>query len=134
MDAGCGTAILSIMASKLGASEVFAFDIDEWSVTNGHENIEVNRCTNITLEQGKIAEVRPKGKFDIILANINKNILLEELETYNQYLSRGGCMVLSGFYTRDISDLLAVAKRSGLIESARDEREEWAALVVRTKV
>src|SRR5689334_15889097 len=69
MDAGCGTAILSIMAAKLGAKEVEAFDIDEWSVINGNENIEINGFSNIKLQQGKINEVKLQGKFDIILAN-----------------------------------------------------------------
>jgi len=131
MDAGCGTAILSIMASKLGAREVFAFDIDEWSVTNGLENIEVNQCTNIELRQGKISEANPTGKFDIILANINKNVLLEELKTYTQYLEADGCILISGFYTHDIPDLLTAASGCGLKESTRDERETWAALVLK---
>jgi ribosomal protein L11 methyltransferase len=69
MDAGCGTAILSVMASKLGAREVEAFDIDEWSVINGKENLEINNCRNINLQQGKITEVDLKGKFDIILGS-----------------------------------------------------------------
>ena len=80
MDAGCGTAILSIMASKLEANEVEAFDIDEWSAVNGKENIENNHCHNVHLYQGKISEIKFTGKFDIILANINKNVLLAEME------------------------------------------------------
>jgi Ribosomal protein L11 methylase len=130
MDAGCGTAILSIMASKLGAKEVEAFDIDEWSVVNGNENIEINQCGNIHIQQGKINEVDLSGKFDIILANINKNVLLEELEIYSAYLNQGGLLLLSGFFAMDIPDLIAAGARYRLREIQRDERETWAALLL----
>lgn len=130
MDAGCGTAILSVMASKLGAREVEAFDIDEWSVSNGKENINVNECTNIRHQQGKLSELSFEGKFDIILANINKNVLMDEMKLYKEYLQPGGIILLSGFYTEDIPDLLAVAQSLGLKEKRRDERENWAAVAV----
>jgi ribosomal protein L11 methyltransferase len=131
MDAGCGTAILSIMASKLGASSVEAFDIDEWSVVNGKENIDVNHCSNINLQQGKISEVSLAGKFDIILANINKNVLLAEISTYQSYLTVDGLLLLSGFYTHDIEDLKAEASKYNLDEVRRDEKETWASLFLR---
>lgn len=130
MDAGCGTAILSVMASKLGAKEVQAFDIDEWSVSNGRENIEVNRCPNVHNQQGKLSELEFQGLFDIILANINKNVLLEEMRLYQKYLSPGGVLLLSGFYSNDIPDLLAEGIQCGLVELKRDELENWAALVL----
>jgi ribosomal protein L11 methyltransferase len=130
MDAGCGTAILSIMASKLKAKEVEAFDIDEWSVINGKENIENNHCPNIQLQQGKIDEMKFNGKFEIILANINKNVLLAEMGTYSSYLEIGGQLLLSGFYTKDINDLLEEAHKHGLAEVNRDERESWAAMLL----
>lgn len=130
MDAGCGTAILSIMASKLGANNVEAFDIDEWSVINGAENISINDCRNIHLQQGKIADVSLSGSFDIILANINKNVLLNEMKVYSEFLSSGGKLLLSGFYTTDIADLLKEASPLGLIEVSRDEKENWAALLL----
>ena len=130
MDAGCGTAILSVMASKLGAREVYAFDIDEWSVSNGRENIEVNGCTNIFHYQGKLEELNLTGDFDIILANINKNVLLLEIQLYKKYLVPSGLLVLSGFYLADIPDLLEEASKHGLAELRRDEREGWAALVL----
>ncbi len=131
MDAGCGTAILSIMASKLKAKEIESFDIDEWSVINGKENIENNHCTNIHIYQGKIDEMKFIGKFDIVLANINKNVLLAEMSRYSSYLETNGQLLLSGFYTKDISDLLEEASMHGLSEVNRDERESWAALLLR---
>lgn len=130
MDAGCGTAILSIMASKLGASTVEAFDIDDWSVINGKENIDVNACTNINLQQGKISDLTLTGTFDIILANINKNVLLSEIKRYQNYLTSGGLLLLSGFYTHDIDDLKSEATHYGLSEVRRDEKETWASLLL----
>jgi ribosomal protein L11 methyltransferase len=130
MDAGCGTAILSIMASKLGAKEVEAFDIDEWSVVNGVENADNNGCANIHIQQGKIDEVKLTGKFDIILANINKNILLQEMHHYASCLEKGGLLLLSGFYEHDIEDLKKKASGYQLRVLAHDERETWACLVL----
>ncbi len=130
MDAGCGTAILSVMASKLGAKEVEAFDIDEWSVSNGKENIDVNGCTNIRHQQGKLSELSFEGKFDIILANINKNVLLEEMKLYKEYMKPGGMLLLSGFYTEDIPDMLQASSSLNLTEVRRDERENWASLLL----
>jgi ribosomal protein L11 methyltransferase len=130
MDAGCGTAILSIMACKRGASQVEAFDIDEWSVINGEENIQLNHCPSINLQQGKITEVKLSGKFDIILANINKNVLLDEIKLYNTFMNVGSQLLLSGFYTHDIADLLNETEKHGLVEKKRDERETWASLLL----
>lgn len=130
MDAGCGTGILAILASKLGAREVDAFDIDEWSVENGNENTAVNGCADIRIQRGKIAEVDLTGKFDVVLANINKNVLLEELSAYAGFLAETGYLLLSGFFTLDINDLLAEASRYGLTEAGRDERDTWASLLL----
>lgn len=130
MDAGCGTAILSIMASKLGAKEVEAFDIDEWSVENGVENAENNSCSSINIQLGTIEEVKLAGKFDIILANINKNILLSEMHHYASYLEKGGLLLLSGFYVHDIDDLKKEAAKYKLREVAHDDRESWACLLL----
>jgi ribosomal protein L11 methyltransferase len=131
MDAGCGTAILSIMASKLGASEVDAFDVDEWSVINGSENTGINQCGNIRIRQGKITSLDFTGEFNVILANINRNVLLEEIGAYATFLQGEGLLLLSGFFTLDIPDLVMKASEHGLIEIKRDERETWAALLLK---
>lgn len=130
MDAGCGTAILSVIAAKRGAAEVEAFDIDEWSIVNGNENAEVNHCRNIRIQQGTITQVSLSGKFDIILANINKNVLLDEIKLYQGYLISGGLLLLSGFFTEDIGDLKTEAVKFGLTEIRRDEKENWASLLL----
>jgi ribosomal protein L11 methyltransferase len=131
MDAGCGTAILSIMASKLGARKIEAFDIDEWSVINGKENTEVNGCKNINQRQGKISDLTFDDNFDIILANINKNVLLQEIAQYAAYLNQGGLLLLSGFFEDDIKDLLTEAAKYNLKEITRDNKENWAALLLK---
>lgn len=133
MDAGCGTAILSIMASKRGAKTVEAFDIDEWSVINGNENAENNHCNNINIRQGKISDFE-FGMFDIILANINKNVLLDEIKIYSAHLANGGLLLLSGFYEHDISDLLDCAHLFSLSEINRDSKENWASLLVEKRL
>lgn len=133
MDAGCGTAILSIMASKLGAASVEAFDIDEWSVINGKENTEVNTAQNISIRQGKISELDFKTPFDIILANINKNILLQEMHEYARHLNPAGHLLLSGFFESDIPDLIASAKAHGLEMQHQDSKNTWAALLLQKR-
>ncbi|MCB0491535.1 MAG: 50S ribosomal protein L11 methyltransferase [Cyclobacteriaceae bacterium] len=133
MDAGCGTAILSIMASKLGAKKVEAFDIDEWSVINGKENIAVNNCEHITIRQGMISELTFDDNYDVILANINKNILLHELPQYVSYLNPDGFVLLSGFYERDIPDLMERAHQYQLKHISSNVRENWASLLLQLK-
>jgi ribosomal protein L11 methyltransferase len=133
MDAGCGTAILSIMASKLGAKSVESFDIDEWSVTNGKENAEINLCSNINIRQGKISELKFDRKFDVILVNINRNILMDEMKSYSKHLEQNGHLLLSGFYENDIDALKKEAAKSDLYEVQRDSRETWACLLLQKK-
>ena len=93
-------------------------------------NIEINKSRNINLQQGKITEVKLTGKFDIILANINKNVLLAEMNTYASYLTPKGLLLLSGFYVHDIPDLLNEASKYNLKERKRDEKETWASLLL----
>ena len=130
LDVGCGTGILAIMASKLGASEVKACDIDEWAVENSRENFGLNHCSNIEVQQGTLKETNFTGTFDIVLANINKNVLLEEIKSYVNYLSPRGLLFLSGFYETDVEDLLAEAGKFGLIKKAQDSEKNWTAMVM----
>jgi ribosomal protein L11 methyltransferase len=131
MDAGCGTAILAVMASKVGAKHVEAFDIDEWSMLNGRENVDVNGASNIHLQRGAISDLTFSTPFDIVLANINKNVLLAEMEKYASHLVSNGCLLISGFYEKDIPDLLATAERFGFSELRRSEMEGWAAVLLK---
>lgn len=130
MDAGCGTAILSVMACKRGASEVEAFDIDEWSILNGQENAALNHCDQIRIRHGTIADFDWDKPFDIILANINRNILLHEMSQYARHLAPGGTLQMSGFYVKDIPELVAEAGRYGLALTDQMDREDWATIGV----
>ncbi len=128
MDAGTGTGILSVMAAKRGAKKVEAFDIDDWSVENGNENIGLNKCLNVTIRKGKISELTFDENFDIVLANINKNILLEEMHFYAAYLNPKGNLLLSGFYDYDVQDIMTEAQRYGLQQADLLTRDGWACL------
>jgi len=129
MDAGCGTAVLSVMAAKRGAGFVDAFDIDEWSIENGKENTLINNCNNIRIRKGKIAELKFDAPFDIVLANINKNILLHEMPFYATYLQKKGLLLVSGFYEHDMPDFLTRAEKEGLTKVNSLTHETWATLL-----
>lgn len=129
IDIGAGTGILAIMAHKLGASEVEAFDIDEWCVDNGNENFELNGMQAVKMGLGTVREVVPQGTFDIVLANINKNVLLDELEIYATLVKKQGNLLLSGFYTHDIEDIHEKAKSVGFTLLSQKDKDNWAALI-----
>ena len=127
LDAGCGTGVLAIMAEKLHADNVLAYDIDEWAVENSKENIAVNNCKYITVEKASINEITASG-FDIILANINKNVLLEEMNRYAEKLNSEGIIFLSGFYFDDIQELTEKASEYNLKQIHSETLNEWAHL------
>lgn len=129
LDAGCGTAILAVMASKLGAKEVIAYDIDSWSIENAPENVELNQCENVSVFGGTIESLQLEGHFDIILANINKNVLLDEIRHYQAYMPEKGILVLSGFYETDDEDLQNEATKFGLHLLNKSSRNNWSSLV-----
>jgi ribosomal protein L11 methyltransferase len=130
MDAGCGTAVLSVMASKLGASFVDAFDIDDWSTDNGTENLEVNQCSNVRIRIGTVKSLTFDSTFDIILSNINKNVLLDEMHFYAELLNNKGHLLLSGFYESDIPDLLKEAHRYQFVEIHSKSMDGWSSLLL----
>jgi ribosomal protein L11 methyltransferase len=128
LDAGCGTGILAIMACKRGAAHVDAYDIDAWAVENARENCQLNDCPDVEIGQGTIEEVQLSGPYDLILANINRNVLLREIPLYAEKLVPGGRLLLSGFYEQDIAELNRVAAESNLSQTARHTKRHWAAL------
>ena len=130
LDVGSGTGILAIMAHLLGAKQVEAFDIDSWCVDNGNENFDLNGVeTRMVL--GTIREVQPQGPYELILANINKNVLLDEMAIYSHLLTAQGLLLLSGFYSEDIDDLVNAATAHGLRMTVKTTKENWAALCLR---
>lgn len=129
MDAGCGTGILSMMAMKRGSSYVLAFDTDEWAVNNSQENFEMNDCQAINLFQGTVVSIIDTEPFDLILANINRNVLLEEMPRYAQHLSASGQLLLSGFYEEDVPAITQAATTQGLMLANQQVRDAWACLL-----
>ena len=134
LDCGCGTGILGLVASKLGANEVVGYDIDEWSVENAKHNAQLNGVDNLEVYFGNASVINHiSGVFDLVLANINRNILLEDMKSFRGVLNEGGYMILSGFYEEDIPVLLEKAKEFGLYESGRRTDNNWACLVLKNK-
>ena len=133
LDAGTGTAILAIMAEKLGASEVIGYDNNSWSTENAPENVMLNQCSRVRILEGTIRTLDLEGNFDIILANINKNVLLDELTEYVSQLNRPGTLILSGFYEQDNDDLIHKACSCGLELIHSTERNHWSSLIFHKK-
>lgn len=130
LDVGSGTGILAIMASKLGASYVEATDIDQWCVENGLENFELNALKDITYHKGAISTLElNKPKYDVVIANINKNVLLEEMSYYADLLEKGGQLFLSGFYEEDIPDIKNSTDSYNLLLEKSVIKDNWTALM-----
>lgn len=127
LDVGTGTGVLGILASKLGASEVFGTDIEEGAVENAVENCERNQTKNFTIVKGDL-EVVPKKGYDVIIANINKNVLLRHMEGYSDLIKDKGLLLLSGFFETDIKSLTEAAKSHGFDIKEIFTKEKWAVL------
>lgn len=127
LDMGCGTAILAILAEMKGATPIDAIDIDNWCYLNSIENVERNNCKGITVYEGEAALLEGKS-YDLIIANINRNILLNDMAAYAKSLHSGGTLLLSGFYTEDIEAITASCNENGLIFEKKIERNNWVAL------
>lgn len=132
MDAGCGTGILGIVALKLKASHVTSYDIDEWSSDNTRHNAVINRvdsqlsvyCGDASLLDSKTAD------YDLVLANINRNILLNDMPRFCQIMKQDAKLILSGFYTEDIPLLEARGKELGLTLTGAKNRDKWASIIM----
>ena len=127
LDMGCGTAVLAILASMRGARDIVAIDIDTWCTENSIENLQMNHIEGVEVLLGG-AELLAGKYFDIILANINRNILLADMERYADCLSTGGELYMSGFYVQDISLIEAEANRNGLTLIDYHEKNNWVAV------
>jgi ribosomal protein L11 methyltransferase len=125
---GTGTGILAINAELMGATEIIAVDIEPWSVENTIENMKRNACASIDAREGDI-QVVTEEDFDLILANINRNVLFAHLPTYAEKLKTNGLLMLSGFFTTDIDDLVREATGHNLLLQSTYEKEGWACLV-----
>ena len=133
LDCGCGTGILGITASKLGAQEVVGYDIDEWSVENTRHNAEINKVENMDVLHGDSTVLNHiSGVFDIVLANINRNILLQDMHQFRDVMAGNSKLILSGFYEEDVPLLLEKAKELGLEEYGRKTDKNWCCLALTT--
>lgn len=127
LDFGTGTGILAILAEKLGAGEIVAIDNDDWSIENATENIALNYSSRVTVEKAESLE--KTGVFDIILANINKNVLLVNMNAIRQHLAPGGVVLMSGLLTGDQPDIEKAAANNNLLLTERKERENWLCVI-----
>lgn len=129
LDCGCGTGILSIVASKLGAKAITAYDIDEWSVKNTKHNCDLNEVENVSVLLGDSnALTNVKDQFDVLTANINRNILLADLHTFKQKMATSAILILSGFYNSDAEILIEKAKSLNLNLIKRCCKNDWCML------
>jgi ribosomal protein L11 methyltransferase len=127
LDMGTGTGVLAILAEKRGCSDIVAVDIESWSVENTKENAVRNQCSHITALEGDV-DCLTGMKFDMILANINKNILKAHLPAYAELLVENGLLYLSGFFFSDVTELTAEAAKSNFTVLEVREKETWAAI------
>ena len=126
LDMGCGTGILAIFAEMKGAKPIDAIDIDSWCYENSLENIQRNNCNHITVYEGDASLL--KEKYDVIIANINRNILLSDMKTYTDCLNENGVLLLSGFYKEDIVIIEDEVNKHGLTFETMIQRNNWVAL------
>jgi ribosomal protein L11 methyltransferase len=127
LDMGCGTGILAIFAEMKGANPIDAIDIDAWCYENSLENIVRNNCSHISVFEGDSALLVDKT-YDVIIANINRNILLKDMKTYANCLNEKGVLLLSGFYQEDISIIDTEVSKYNLKLQTFIERNNWVAL------
>ena len=133
LDCGTGTGILSICALKLGAQEAIGYDIDEWSVDNARHNAVINQIDNrftSLLGDASILNNKVEGTFDLVMANINRNILLNDMPQFVSKMNADATLILSGFYTDDCQTLIEKAQTLGLTLQQQKEDQQWACLVL----
>ena len=124
LDMGCGTAVLAILAAMKGASVIHAIDMDHWSYLNALENVKLNKQDHIQVKEGKV-DLLGDHRYDVILANINRNTLLNDIPVYAEHLNKGGILVLSGFYRDDLAAISEKCASSGLSFQENLENNDW---------
>lgn len=128
LDIGCGTAVLAILASKMGATEIVAIDFDEWAYYNAKENVLLNDIADVDVRLGEIGLVKDE-KFDFIFANINRNILLQDIQHYANTMNTGATLLMSGFYLEDVPILKLECQKNNLNYQKLEEKDNWCALL-----
>ena len=128
LDMGCGTGILAILAKQLGATKLLGIDIDDWSIENSIENAAINNASEIVFTKGDASSLPTIQTFEIILANINKNVLKKDLPAYFTCLKKDGYLLLSGFFTTDVDELKQLAETIGFEFIENYRKNEWAVI------
>lgn len=128
LDMGCGTGVLAILASMKGAKGITAIDNDEWAYKNSVENIKVNNIKNIKPFLGDASLIKNK-KYDVVIANINKNILLRDIKFYSETIESKGVLVVSGIYKQDFTDIVNEAKKYNLNFTEISEKNKWISIL-----
>lgn len=127
LDMGCGTAVLAILAKMKQADPVVAIDIDEWAYENALENIRLNHTPGIDVRLGDVNQVKADERFDFVFANINRNILLEDIPVYASRMTAGGHLFVSGFYEEDLLAITQACTKQGLSLVSHKQKDKWAA-------
>lgn len=128
LDIGCGTAVLAILASKMNAQNVVAIDFDEWAYKNAKENVMLNNTSDIDVKHGTVNLIKNKT-FDFVFANINRNVLLQDIDKYAKALNPNGVLIMSGFYVDDVSIIKRASKEKGLKPLGIETKDNWAAML-----
>lgn len=132
LDMGAGTGILTVLASKMGAKSMTAIDVDEWAFRNCPENFDNNSISGVDIRLGDASAI-PDKKFDIILANINRNVLLEDMAAYSKHIDDKGVLLMSGFYEHDIPAILEEAEKNGFRFENSNQKNDWVAVSMTKK-
>lgn len=128
MDMGCGTAVLAILAAKMKASRVYGIDIDAIAAISAYDNARLNRVGKLMETYCGDASLLQRNSYDVLLANINRNILLQDIPTYALSLHKGGLLFVSGFYVEDMPMIVGMAQNSGLEYVSHDSMENWCCI------
>ena len=131
MDMGCGTAVLAILAAKMRASHVYGIDIDAVAAISAYDNARLNRVGKVVETYCGDASLLQRNTYDVLLANINRNILLQDIPTYAQCLHREGLLFVSGFYMEDMPMIVGMAQNSGLEYVSHDSIDNWCCVKFR---
>lgn len=127
LDAGCGSGILSILASKMQADDIIAVDNNEWAFENAKENVKINNTRNVQVIHGEI-DILEENNFDMIFANINRNVLLQDIPNYKLLLNKDGVLIMSGIYNKDFDKIDSLARNNSFKLIEYKERENWVSV------
>jgi ribosomal protein L11 methyltransferase len=128
LDIGCGTAVLAILAAKMGARDIVAIDFDEWAYFNAKENVLLNNITDVAVRLGEVDLIQDE-KYDFIFANINRNVLLQDIHHYAKAMNKGATLIMSGFYLEDVPIIKMECEKNNLSLQKTEQKDNWCAVV-----